>query len=75
MDNDSDVVATLKYSAWLSDEGSRVRVRLESLSNIVHREGATTSCPSVTVYLGPYLSGDKGKESTLIYKVCRKGSR
>ena len=74
MDNDSDVVATIKYRAWMSDRGSRVQVRLESLSDIVPRKGkGPTSCPSVSVYLGPCL--DNGRESTLIYKVCRKALR
>ena len=71
MENNSDVVATIKYRAWLSNGGSRVQVRLESLGDVVPRKGkGPTSCPSISAYLGPYLGGDKGKESTLIYKVC-----
>ena len=74
MNQDCDIVANIKYRAWLSDDGKgrRVEVRLESLGDIAPRKGeGTTSNPSVTAYLAPNIGQDanKSKGNTMIYKV------
>ena len=74
MNQECDIVANIKYRAWLSDEvkGRRMEVRLESLGDIAPRKGkGTTSSPSVTAYLAPYIGQEvnKSKGSTNIYKV------
>ena len=77
MNLECDVVANIKYRAWLSDEnGSRrhVQVRLESLCDIAPRKGqVTNSSPSVTAYLAPQIhvgqqDAAQSKASTMIYK-------
>ena len=74
MNLDCDVVANLKFRAWLSDEkGGRrhVEVRLESLCDIAPRKGqVSNSSPSVTAYLAPHIGQQdaRSKVSTMIYK-------
>ena len=76
MNLECDVVANIKYRAWLSDEnGGRrhVQVRLESLCDIAPRKGqVTNSSPSVTAYLAPQIhvgqQDARSKASTMIYK-------
>ena len=74
MNQECDIVAKIKYRAWLSDDekGHRVEVKLESLADIAPRKGeGTTSSLSVTAYLAPNIGQDanKSKGSTMIYKV------